>query len=429
MQRYVIWGLSLGCLVGAVLLLLLVPDSLQSWWAETFQGKIVGGLPHLPLFVLAITAFWGSHVCQDKVTLLALLLMGTHLMLTFPFQDGPAPEGVREGLALFLPWAFPLLLSWPEASLKSLWGWGRLGATVAVWVGAFIWASNHEFASLCAVYLAKIPGGAKSLSTLLALLALWTLPPAEARAMLLPWTGSLISLGLASLHGEPMWPGPISPAPWPIFLSFSSVFLLGGLYGVTLRRAYLDELTEIPARRAFEESLKRLGRKYVVAMIDVDHFKRFNDRYGHQVGDQVLRFIASRLQGLPFGQTFRYGGEEFAVLMPGCKVQQALPLLESLRKSIEASKFTIRGENRPLHKPKEKARPTGGREEVKITVSIGVAGRNHVHTTTEDTVRAADEALYQAKKMGRNRVMQEGRKNGEESNARRMKCLAHCPES
>jgi diguanylate cyclase (GGDEF)-like protein len=67
-------------------------------------------------------------------------------------------------------------------------------------------------------------------------------------------------------------------------------------------------------------------------MIDVDHFKHFNDRFGHQVGDQILRFIATRLKRVSFGLAFRYGGEEFALIMPGRRVQRMLPLLDqSLR--------------------------------------------------------------------------------------------------
>ncbi len=415
------WALSLGCLIGVVLLLLLAPEPLQNWWDETFQGKIVRGIPHLPLLLLAVVAFWGSNLRQDRVTLLALLLVGTHAQLTLPFLHEPAPGAVREGLAVFLPWAFPLLLSWPEASLKSIWGWGRIAAALSIWVGAFIWAWNNGFEPFWPTFLDSLPGGVRGLSALLALLALWTLPVTEGRDLRLSWTGSLISLGLASLHGEPLWPEPVSGAPWPVFLFFSALFLLGGLYGVTWRRAYLDELTGIPARRAFEETLCRLGRRYSIAMVDVDHFKRFNDRYGHRVGDQVLRFIATRLEQARVGHTFRYGGEEFAIIMPGRRIHQAVPLLEGLRKAIELAKFTIRGDDRPLRKPTRKARPSGGREQVTITVSIGVAARGPHHPGTEDVVNAADEALYAAKEAGRNRVEHDGKRKGRDDIAKRIK--------
>ncbi len=409
MKRFLIWNVSLGCLGGTVLLLLLAPESLQNWWGETFQGEMVRWLPHLPVVLLVISALWGWHLRQGKMTLLVLLLVGGHGLLSLPLLQGLPPQALREGLAVFLPWAFPLLLSWPETNLKSLWGWARLGAALSIWLGALIWAWNHGFAGFWPTDLAGIPGGVQSISIVLALLALWVLPFAERPDLRASWTWALISLGLAALHGEPWWPESVSSAPWPVFFSFSALFLLGGLYGLTWRRAYLDELTGIPGRRAFEESLHRLGRHYAIAMIDVDHFKHFNDRFGHQVGDQILRFVATRLKRVSFGLAFRYGGEEFALIMPGRRVQRMLPLLEGLRQSIEASKFTIRGQNRPTHKPRRKDQPPGGKKQVGVTVSIGAARKNSFHPTPEAVVKAADEALYRAKRMGRNRVEPERR--------------------
>jgi diguanylate cyclase (GGDEF)-like protein len=156
-------------------------------------------------------------------------------------------------------------------------------------------------------------------------------------------------------------------------------------------------------------------------MMDVDHFKHFNDRYGHQVGDQILRFVAARLKRVSFGLAFRYGGEEFALVMPGRRVQGMISLLEGLRQSIESSKFTIRGRNRPSHKPRRKDNPPGGKEQVGVTVSIGVARKSLLHHTPEAVVKAADEALYRAKQMGRNRVESE-RRNRRETYVKRINC-------
>lgn len=427
MKRSLIWLMSLGCLGGGVFLLLLAPQALLEWWNETFQGEMVRWFPHLPMVPLMMAALWGWHLRQGRMTLLALLMLGTHVpvSLTFPeaLARGLSPEDLREGLAVFLPWAFPLLLSWPETSLKRLLGWTRLGVALSILLGALIWAWNQGFADFWPAPLATIPGGLKSPSTLLALLAIWVSPFAERPDLRASWSWALISLGLASLHGEPWWPESVSGAPWPLFLSLSALFLLGGLYGLTWRQAYLDELTSLPGRRAFEESLHRLGMHYAIAMVDVDNFKDFNDRYGHQVGDQILRFIAARLKRVSFGQAFRYGGEEFALIMPGRTVQGMVPLLEGVRRSIEASKFTIRGENRPLYKPPRNARPPGGKEQLGVTVSVGVAKRSPFLSTPEMVVKAADEALYRAKMMGRNRVEPERRRKQWGSYARRISSL------
>jgi diguanylate cyclase (GGDEF)-like protein len=77
------------------------------------------------------------------------------------------------------------------------------------------------------------------------------------------------------------------------------------------RTPYIDELTGLQGRRSLNETLYNLGRKYAIAMIDVDHFKKFNDTYGHKTGDQVLKMIAYKLERISGGaKTFRYGGEE-----------------------------------------------------------------------------------------------------------------------
>jgi len=424
MQRCLIWGISLGCLVGAVLALLFAPEPLQNWWDATFGGEMVRWLPHLPVLLLVMVAFWGWHQRQEKVALLASLLLGTHALLVLPLPHGLPSGDVREGLAMFLPWAFPLLLGFPEANLKSLWGWGRLGAAVSVWLGAFVWASNHGFTTSLLAHMLWVPGGLKTLSAFLALLALLSLPVGQTFGLRVSWTWALISLGLACLHGEPWWPELVSSAPWSVFLSFSALFLLGGLYGLTWRRAYLDELTGLPGRRAFEECLRRLGRHYGIAMIDVDHFKHFNDTYGHQVGDQVLRFIATRLKKVSFGRAFRYGGEEFALVVPGRKAQAMLSLSEGLRRSIETSRLTIRGDDRPLRRPRRSARPTGGKDHVGVTVSIGMARRSVQNPTAEAVVKAADEALYRAKQLGRNRVESERTRKPGENDAKRIDCRA-----
>jgi GGDEF domain-containing protein len=222
---------------------------------------------------------------------------------------------------------------------------------------------------------------------------------------------ALAAVGIGLLEAEPWWQGEVQGAIWPIFLSFSSAFLVSGLYGLTWRRAYLDELTGVPGRRAFEEAVRRLGRRYAIAMLDVDHFKRINDRYGHPVGDQVLRFIASRLQRLPFGQAYRYGGEEFALIMRGKRAEGALALMEDLRQSIEGSTLTLRGKDRPDRKPGRRDRPAGGRSALRFTVSIGLAQRDRTHATPQAVLKAADEALYRAKRAGRNRVEWERRKS------------------
>jgi diguanylate cyclase (GGDEF)-like protein len=188
-----------------------------------------------------------------------------------------------------------------------------------------------------------------------------------------------------------------------LYLATGGLVLVLSLIETWHSMAYDDELTGLPARRALTEALDRLGETYTVAMVDVDHFKRFNDEHGHDVGDQLLRMVGARLAEVGGGgRAYRYGGEEFAVLFPGRGVEQTREHLEALRRSIEATPFTLRAPTRPATRP-EPPVPAGSRRRIVVTVSIGVAGSDGP-AAPEDVVRQADEALYRAKQGGRNQV-------------------------
>jgi len=167
--------------------------------------------------------------------------------------------------------------------------------------------------------------------------------------------------------------------------------------------AYRDELTNLPSRRALNQYALSLGRHYCVAMLDIDHFKKFNDSYGHDIGDQVLKLVAAKLAKVKSGgRVFRYGGEEFTAIFPRKTALEAQEALEVLRQSIADYKIVIR---QPVRKNK-KARQSNDSSEFKsvsVTISIGVATRA-TKQSFEQSVKQADEALYRAKKKGRNNV-------------------------
>ncbi|NJB67422.1 GGDEF domain-containing protein [Desulfobaculum xiamenense] len=187
------------------------------------------------------------------------------------------------------------------------------------------------------------------------------------------------------------------------------------LFQDSYRMAFLDELTGLPSRRALVADFRKLGGRYAVAMGDVDHFKKFNDTYGHDVGDEVLRMVASRLARVTGGgAAYRYGGEEFTILFPRGNAQEALPHLDAVRAAIEGSPFAVRSKDRPAKKPKDadaKGKPSRGKgagasagKTVSVTISIGLAERTDARQNPEDVLKEADKALYKAKKKGRNQV-------------------------
>ena len=188
-----------------------------------------------------------------------------------------------------------------------------------------------------------------------------------------------------------------------LYLTAAALILLLAAIEVSYVLAYHDTLTGLPGRRALDEALARLSGPYTVAMVDVDHFKQFNDTHGHDVGDQVLRTVATRLRdALGDGKVFRYGGEEFAALLPGTTLAEALPRLEAARAAVARAPFAVRGRVRPRKKPRRtRTRRPHGEETLTVSIGAAEAGTKQV---AADVIRAADQALYRAKEMGRNQV-------------------------
>ena len=208
-------------------------------------------------------------------------------------------------------------------------------------------------------------------------------------------------LGLLLASSNPAGPEAL------LHMAAAGVILMLGTVETSHALAFRDELTGLPTRRALRQLFDDLGSAYTIAMVDVDHFKKFNDRHGHDVGDQVLKMVAGRLASVTGGgRSFRYGGEEFTVVFPGKTRDEALDHLERLRERIESSSFSVRRVGRPRKAPASRAgnRESRAPRKLSVTVSIGVAERTGKLPDPDAVVKAADKALYRAKRAGRNRV-------------------------
>lgn len=187
-----------------------------------------------------------------------------------------------------------------------------------------------------------------------------------------------------------------------VLISFALLLPLLTLVSESYRMAFMDDLTNLPGRRALNEAIQKLGNKYVIAMLDVDHFKKFNDTYGHDAGDDVLQLLGSRLKGVKGGgKPFRYGGEEFTIVFPGSSMQDVKEHLDDLREAVASRKFALRKQDR---RNKSKKKKRNNQRQVKVTISIGYAERNNKASTPTAVLKASDKALYRAKKKGRNCV-------------------------
>jgi diguanylate cyclase (GGDEF)-like protein len=272
---------------------------------------------------------------------------------------------------------------------------GRSSLSGVAWIGFFDhWALHSPPTPLVGRILFAVAFGA----------AMWRAhpkPPAvEPRALDVGLAASLAAFFIAAEWAT-------SPALFAAFMTGAGAVLFVAVLQETHRLAFNDELTGLPGRRALQERLPALGPVCAIAMADVDHFKKFNDVHGHDVGDQVLKLVAARLAQVEGGGVaFRYGGEEFCVIFDGRTVAEAKPHLDAIRASIEAYQMAVRSEERPRD-PEAGSRLRGvtlPQQLLSVTISIGVADRRDIETKPTTLLKSADQALYRAKEAGRNRV-------------------------
>jgi diguanylate cyclase (GGDEF)-like protein len=208
------------------------------------------------------------------------------------------------------------------------------------------------------------------------------------------------------------------------YFATAGLILFSSIIENTYALAFQDELTGLPSRRAYNDALPSLVAPFSIAVVDIDHFKNFNDTYGHETGDEVLRLVAGRLAAVGGGgRAFRVGGEEFSILFTGKPMKEVVEYLEALRATIEASSFRVRSaperraasrgpDRRNTSRTKAPSKKASARKwpertsdgELSVTVSIGVAEPTAKTREVEEVIHFADKALYRAKRGGRNRV-------------------------
>lgn len=382
--------------------------------AAALNDALIAITPHYALVVLAATAVLSARFDRSRVLVATALLGLSDLALrTLPTGVDALVASERVGynaLAVLLPLNLALFALLPERGIRTRAGILRvsIAALQAAGLVALVVAGPeapagllaHTFFDGATAAWTPVPQtGLLAFGLTFGLLGPWLLWRPEPIDRGLFWATAAAFLGL---HAAALGGG------HSVHFAVAGVLLMIAVVESSHAMAYRDALTGLPTRRALDEALARLRRRpFTIAMIDIDHFKRFNDRHGHDVGDQVLRLVATHLARIPgSGKAYRYGGEEFAILFPGAKKVDCVPRLEALRKRIAEAGFVVRGPDRPRRKPKNvKRRARRDRSKaLTVTVSIGAADRDHPSQSPDDIVRAADQALYRAKNAGRNRV-------------------------
>ena len=388
---------------------------LRSHWHELVPAysKLAHWLPYVTLGAAAALAMFFDRVRLFTAALILLVISVVLPQEVWSTVREPRMFLVYSMISLLLPLALLGLLFITERGLRSRYGM-LVVALVSILLIAGSWLMNHTPPGTDAwlqqhLSLNPYPGYLLSMratgimaTAICAGLILLVLQGSEDTAALV---GTLLfilaSLALFDRAGMAV-----------VMFSAAGLNLVFSLLRSSHEMAFRDELTGLLGRRALNDRLKSLGRRYVIAMADVDHFKQFNDTWGHDVGDNVLKMVAGHIDSVRGGGTaYRYGGEEFSIVFPGRTQEQCLPYLEEVRRAVESYKLVVR-DSKQREVPKRIAKARRGRrqqprvaEAVSVTISIGAAESSDKLQTPEEVIGAADAALYRAKEKGRNCVV------------------------
>jgi len=367
--------------------------------------------PYGPYFALGIGLLISLAFMRGRALFALLSLLIAYASFTLFLADEPdsfSAATVYAALCVFVPLNLALLCIVRERGALNVYGARRLtllvveiGATAAIVIGGYREVTDALYRPLLVgLWPPATPIPQLGLITM-ALALVVAVASAARKAGVIE---AALAVGVVTFAAACHAAGAPETYAW---FTAAGVIITAGVLQDSYRMAFRDELTGLPGRRALNERLMGLDGHYTIAMLDVDHFKRFNDTWGHDVGDQALKLVASRLQRVSGGGTaYRYGGEEFLVVFPGTRLAAALPHLEALRSDIEAYEFEIRSRTRRRRDGAKSAQDSGdgATRWVSVAVSIGVAERSDRLAMPATVVSAADQALYRAKKTGRNRV-------------------------
>jgi diguanylate cyclase (GGDEF)-like protein len=353
------------------------------------------------------TAGFGGELLVAGVRLLIVVVL-----LYFPIRELLHKPGGHDPLALLTTATIGLFLALAVYSATSR-RWGR------AWIG---FASSVLDVSLVSAMLAVflVLGRPHEATNNLVIFPIYFLAIAatslryDPRICLLAGVLALVQYAALVLYADWRWnlnSAAFAPYAFGLFHWGAQVWRMVQLLGATLIAATVvvrsrelrllstrDRFTGLLNRAVFNEQLEREAafarredRHFAVAMLDIDHFKKFNDTYGHAGGDEALRTVARTLREAcrSTDVVARYGGEEFALILPGVMSGRATDLLERFRRVVAVKPITLPGRPQPAS----------------VTVSIGVAIWPDDGDTPAGVLRCADQRLYQAKAGGRDRVV------------------------
>ncbi|TPE54654.1 GGDEF domain-containing protein [Maribrevibacterium harenarium] len=358
-----------------------------SVYVSTLPEIWLAVLPWAPYFLSITALFMAWHFNKGRVFVAVLIVMAALWVPSYLKQDHNLPlvptvlaltwlslmreRGCLNRFTFNRIFLFAVLFAWWGA-LQT--GWVKLPTTVPLMGGEALDGRTEFIESVLSLGLIGL--------SITLLLALWWRRVDHFSACIL---GTVVGIILINVL-------PITRLHETILFSALLFLWVWQLLLESRHMAYRDELTGLPSRRALNDAMAALPSNYAIAMVDVDHFKQFNDTYGHDMGDVVLQMVAKTLERYRGpAQAFRYGGEEFTLVFRGKHVEGAPDQLNWVREEIEEVPIdvtTARGQEKVIN----------------VTVSIGWAVPEAGDDPSQ-VIKRADEALYKAKKKGRNCVV------------------------
>jgi diguanylate cyclase (GGDEF)-like protein len=369
-----------------------------------------------PYLILILVGFLGEKLNQRRIlfTAIAIGICGAYLCLELPDWLGPHARGLKgQIVSVALPAMLYLAFSFEESKLRGQNGLILLGLALAPLLVSHLLPLNArgELLFTTRIQTGFFFGHLPVLGVLSGLAFAFLGAGTEDRYLkvfriyvaisLIPLFFALERTG-ARFRSAQQFQLEMSLA----LISAAAILVYANFF-LYWQKVYLDELTGVPNRRALDERLTLLRHHYTLAMVDIDHFKRFNDTYGHEQGDSVLRFVASQLSKGTGAQVYRYGGEEFCMVFENSSARAAEIEMESLRERLAQRDFFIRASRvgRTGSSKRDRRSGPGRASKVNVTISVGIAEPSVRTQPPEDVIQIADEALYKAKQRGRNRVV------------------------
>jgi diguanylate cyclase (GGDEF)-like protein len=358
-----------------------------------------------PYILLAATAYLGAKLAEKRVVFaaVAMALAYAYLAAAAPWSWLALPlKGRGEALSFALPMALGMTFVVRRGRL-----WGQIGAlhllalvvpaALAIYgmrAGWLLPLADWQLSSQ--VGFNNIPDLGLIFAAIFAI-GFFAVHNRYMRGVYLFVAASLIPI-YCVLRGAGAYYSRPDPFLAECALGFSgaAALVLYAVVRVYWLKVYIDELTGIPNRRALDEKLALAGSNYAVGMADVDKFKKFNDTYGHDEGDNVLRLVGSHLDRESNGRAYRYGGEEFTLFFEDVDAATAAREIDRIRARLAEREFFVRG--------KGGGKKNEERTKVQVTISVGVAAPADGRRDPAQVLKAADDALYRAKEGGRNRV-------------------------